>query len=285
MHFIYGNGEFSSLTHDYLEVKMKELVSKHQLVFFYGFAFLISWTAWFLMSQVYAGGQPDMLTYLFSSIGGLGPLLALLLLQKLTKKAVSLKSILAQIKIRHTKNPWVIPAIFGLPLIALLGNVGYVLMGMEDQLRLIKEGPDELGIFVVLVMAVHFTASLVTSPLFEEPGWRGFALGKLQRKYGTFLGSLVVGLLWWIWHQPMNLNFGLQPTLYSAVNMIVISFLIDTLFNLSGQNLFTAMLAHQSYGTVFTFLYEGHQNWLILGLKLVFMIVLRVIESSRNKNK
>ena len=260
---------------------MHQFVSKHRLVFFYVFAFLISWTFWFLMSQVYAGGQPGMLTYLFSSIGGLGPLLSLLVLQKLTNQEISVKDILTQIKIRRTKNPWIFPAIFGLPVITLLGNIGYTLIGQESQLRLVKSGPDELGGFVILVMALQFAAGLVTSPLFEEPGWRGFALSPLQQKYGKFLGSLVVGLLWWLWHQPMNLTFDLQPSIYSALSMVTISFTIDSLYNLSKQNLFTAMLAHQSYGTVFTFLYEGEQNWLVLGLKIAFLAVLRFIEHSK----
>ncbi len=262
---------------------MNQFVSKHRLVFFYVFAFIISWTAWLLMSRVYTGGQPGMLTYLFSSVGGLGPLLSLLLLQKLTNQEVSVKDILSQIKIRQIKNPWALTAIFALPAITLLGNLGYYGLGQESQLRLIKTGPDELGFAVVLVMAVQFTAGLVTSPLFEEPGWRGFALGSFQKKLGKTLGSLVVGLLWWLWHQPMNLTFGLQPSIYAALTMVTISFLIDSLFNLSNQNLFTAMLAHQSYGTVNTFLYEGNQNWLILGLLIGFMILIRAIEYSREQ--
>jgi membrane protease YdiL (CAAX protease family) len=260
---------------------MNQFVSKHRLVFFYVFAFIISWAAWILMSRVYTGGQPGMLTYLFSSVGGLGPLLSLLLLQTLTRQEINLKDILSKIKIRGVKNPWAVPAIVGIPVITLLGNIGYFILGKEDQLRIIQSGPDELGYAVVLVMAVQFTAGLVTSPLFEEPGWRGFALGSFQKKFGKTLGSLAVGLLWWLWHQPMNLTFGLQPSLYSALTMVTISFLIDSLFNLSNQNLFTAMLTHQSYGTVNTFLYKGSQNWLILGLLIGFMILIRVIEYSK----
>jgi membrane protease YdiL (CAAX protease family) len=68
---------------------------------------------------------------------------------------------------------------------------------------------------------------LLTSPLFEEPAWRGFALGSLQARLGREVGSLVVGLLWWLWHQPMNLTFGLEPTLYSAISMVALSLMGD----------------------------------------------------------
>lgn len=36
--------------------------------------------------------------------------------------------------------------------------------------------------------------------LFEETGWTGFALPRLQSKYGVFLSGLILGLLWACWH-------------------------------------------------------------------------------------
>lgn len=262
---------------------MSQVVLKYKTVLFYVFAFVISWLAWFLMSRVYDGNQPSPLVYVFSTIGGLGPLIALVILDKLSKQGISVRQILSQIKIRKAKIAWFVPAIFALPLITVVGNIGYFLLGQEQVFRLIKAGPDTLGIGVVLVMLFHFAASLITSPLFEEPGWRGFALGRLQQKWGRELGSLAVGMLWWLWHQPMNLTFGIQPSLYSAVSMVALSFMIDSLYNLSEKNLFTAMLAHQSSGTVIAFLYQGTDNLLQLVLLVGFVILLRVVESLRTR--
>ncbi len=262
---------------------MKSLALKNQLVVFYGFAFLISWASWTIMYLVYQGSEPSLVVYIFSSIGGLGPLLALAILQKLSSGEISVRQILSQIKIRQTEKRWFIPAIFAIPMCTILGNLIYYVAGQEEQFQVIHAGPDELGIFVLPVMVIHFTASLVTSPLFEEPGWRGFALGRLQKRFGRTIGSLYVGLLWWIWHQPMNLTFGLRPTFYSAVSMVVFSFIIDSLFNLSSHNLLTAMLSHQSYGTTNTFLYAGNENWISLGLKVILLVTLRLLERARQR--
>jgi len=257
---------------------MRKFAANHQLVTFYGITFLISWTAWLIMSLVYDGTQTSIIVYAFSTIGGLGPLLSLAILQRITKEEISLKEILSRIRFKDWKNIWIVAAIVTIPLLSILGNLFRFLTDGEVQLQIIKSGPDELGIFVILVIIIHFAASLITSPLFEEPGWRGFALPRLQNKFGRTLGSLVVAVLWWLWHQPMNLTFGLEPTLHSALSMIVLSLIIDSLFNLSGGNLLAAMLAHQSYGTVFTFIYEGEQNWITLGLRVLFLVVIRAIE-------
>lgn len=213
-----------------------------------------------------------------STLGALGPLLSLGILEKLTKKEIEVNQIIATAKNRHTDKRWFILAIFAFPILAVLGNFLYFLLGWEGQFRLITTGPDMLGVFVLPVMAVHFAASLITSPLFEEPGWRGFALRNLQISYGREVGSLIVGALWWVWHQPMNLTFGIQPTIYGFLSMIAFSFMIDSLFNLSGKNLFTAMLAHQSYGTLFIFIYIGRDNILTLAMLIGLVCLLRIKE-------
>lgn len=254
---------------------MKQAMLKHKLVLFYVITYVISWSAWFVMWRIYQSGQWSPLVYLFSTLGALGPLLALLILERLTKKELSLRQVFTQIKLRGAKRIWFLPAIVALPLITLLSNVGNYLLGREPVFRLINPGPDALGMWMLPVMIIHFAASLLTSPLFEEPGWRGFALGELQAKFGRELGSLSVGLLWWLWHQPMNLTFGIQPSLYAALSMLALSFMIDSLFNLSDKNLFTAMLAHQSSGTVILFFYQGSANWLQLTLLTGFVLWLR----------
>ena len=53
------------------------------------------------------------------------------------------------------------------------------------------------------VAAVVFGVSaLFAAGIGEEPGWRGFALPRIQR-YRPLRGSLLLGALWGVWHLPL----------------------------------------------------------------------------------
>ena len=248
---------------------------------FYALTFAVSWTAWAVMAALHPGGEPGPLVYLFSTLGGLGPLLALAILQRRTRGAVSLRRVLAGIRLRGPGRAWWWSAALAWPGIVLLAEGLNAAVGWSDGFRPLQDGPAALGWPVAFAIAAHFLASLITSPLFEEPGCRWFALRPLQDRYGRLLGSLVVGVAWWVWHQPMNLTFGLTPTLEDAATMVLLSFSIDSLYRLSGDNVATAMLAHQSTGTVFAFLWLRPDDPLRLGLLLAWVIALRWIEARR----
>jgi membrane protease YdiL (CAAX protease family) len=46
---------------------------------------------------------------------------------------------------------------------------------------------------------------VVGGPLFEEIGWRGFALPRLEQQWGPLGGTVILGLLWAAWHYPQYL--------------------------------------------------------------------------------
>ncbi|WP_256253107.1 CPBP family intramembrane glutamic endopeptidase [Paenibacillus sp. UNC496MF] len=64
--------------------------------------------------------------------------------------------------------------------------------------------------------------SLLGGPFGEEPGWRGYALPKLQEKYRILGASLILGVLWTMWHLPFFFiqgTFNLPPlSLFYARN-------------------------------------------------------------------
>jgi membrane protease YdiL (CAAX protease family) len=53
------------------------------------------------------------------------------------------------------------------------------------------------------LVPVALLAALPFGPLGEELGWRGFALPRLVKRYGAISASIIVGLVWTLWHTPL----------------------------------------------------------------------------------
>jgi membrane protease YdiL (CAAX protease family) len=90
----------------------------------------------------------------------------------------------------------------------------------------------------------------------EEPGWRGFALTRMQQRYSPLMAALVVGLVHGIWHLP-NFLMVAGPTAagpFSPVNFAVntalitaVSIIFSWVFNRASQSILIAVLIHSSF--------------------------------------
>jgi membrane protease YdiL (CAAX protease family) len=56
--------------------------------------------------------------------------------------------------------------------------------------------------------------TMIYGPLPEELGWRGYALDRLQKKWSALASSLVLGVIWAVWHMPI---FFMRGSLLSEV--------------------------------------------------------------------
>jgi membrane protease YdiL (CAAX protease family) len=90
---------------------------------------------------------------------------------------------------------WYLIAIFGTPLVYLVA-ASFVL-GMAPLEVLIEEWPLIFTSYVPKVVMVFLIVSL-----WEEIGWMGFALPRLQDRYGPLMATVVLGVMWALWHLP-----------------------------------------------------------------------------------
>jgi uncharacterized protein len=90
---------------------------------------------------------------------------------------------------------WYVFALLGVPLIMLVGTMVY---SMDLPNLAAFGGPSYLPSYLVSFALV----TVLGGPLLEEGGWRGFALPSMERLHGPLLASLILGVLWALWHLP-----------------------------------------------------------------------------------
>jgi uncharacterized protein len=89
----------------------------------------------------------------------------------------------------------------------------------------------------------------------EEPGWRGFALTRLQERYHPLVSSLIVGFFHGLWHLPIyflvvgpaaNGPFNLVNFGTNLIAILAVSIIISWFFNHAKRSILFAVMIHAS---------------------------------------
>ena len=91
----------------------------------------------------------------------------------------------------------------------------------------------------------------------EEMGWRGYVLPRLQAKYNALVSSLIVGVIWGIWHLPKFLGAGLgneRSFGWFVTAHVALAVLYTWLYNNSRGSLLLVALFHASGNMIGMFL-------------------------------
>jgi uncharacterized protein len=164
----------------------------------YAFSWII-WSPW-VLGQDGAGLlpiriPPALTGYLNSAAILLGPTLAALIMTAVTEGSTGVARLLARLVLWRVGIQWYVFALLGIPLIMLLGTVAY----SRDLPNLAALGAPS---YLLSYLTTYILVLVLGGPLFEEPGWRGFALPRIERLHGPLLASLILGVLWALWHLP-----------------------------------------------------------------------------------
>ena len=110
---------------------------------------------------------------------------------------------------------------------------------------------------VAALCVVRFSHNTIFTAVYEEPGWRGFLLPQLQRRFSPLVASIFVWLPWAMWHAPLDFSGGIgrNLTLWVQVRLIYfipITILLTWLYNRS-EGLLSPIVFHAAMN-VFPFL-------------------------------
>lgn len=209
------------------------MIKRHRLIVFFVLAYLFSWYPWFL---ALARGKT-------TGPNPLGPLVAALVVTALTEGRSGVKALLAGLVRWRVGIRWY-AAVFLLPVaVCIAAACVNVLIGAPmPQLSKLAGWREVAESFVFIFLFIG---------LGEEPGWRGFALPKLQETRSPLAASLVLAPLWAIWHLPLMGNEFPLPIVPAFLITIFPATIITTwIYNRTNGSVLLSMLFHATVNTV-----------------------------------
>ena len=167
------------------------------------------------------------------------PTLAALLVAGLLPGAGGLRALLRQVGTWRVGVAWYLLVLLGPMALILCANVIYQVLG--------GTAPKH---WLVFPTDLAFLGPLLAGALGEELGWRGFALPRLQSRYGALWASIGIGVIWGTWHLwPVITSGGLSEltaanVAQTYIRLIATAIIYSWLYNSTKGSLFLVMVAH-----------------------------------------
>lgn len=189
---------------------------------------------------------------LLMALGGIGPMLAAILLTYLTQDKAGQRDYWRRVIDFRRINPGWYAVILLLPPVYCVLAVLTGMLGGESW----PTWETTLGYLSQPLSIVPFAFFMFFfGPLPEELGWRGYALDRLQAKWSALTASLILGVVWSVWHLPMFfMAGGLIGTVFPPGSLVFYlaygpgllaeSVLFTWVFNNTRRSILSAVLLH-----------------------------------------
>jgi uncharacterized protein len=249
-----------------------------------GLTFALAWAVWVPAAALFRDPHRSPLPSttggltVLQTLGAAAPTIAAYLVLRASGRRDLLGWIASRYRIWRVHPGWYLTAGLLAPAITLLSLAVRALA--DPHFHVAPGSPlgellGELGAGgVALVFPLLILGQLPSSPLLEEFGWRGLALPLLQGRWNALASSVILGLVWGVWHLPLMVANGdpLVPYLLLIVPQTV---LMTWVVNSARGSMLLAMLFHAGLNTALTTLYPGSQS--MVEIVLTWLVAVAVV--------
>jgi membrane protease YdiL (CAAX protease family) len=142
----------------------------------------------------------------------------------------------------------------------------------------------------LLQVVASLALTVVIVGVFEELGWRGFLLPRLQRNQTALVAALLVGLVWLPWHLPeLVSDRGERPLVQFVIYVVASSVIYAWVYNSTRASLPIVILLHAAFNSFAKFFLSGLQGshyvvawWTLAGL--VALVAVAVVAYAGREN-
>jgi membrane protease YdiL (CAAX protease family) len=247
---------------------LKRLIKAHPLVAYFVMAFAFMWIPVLPLALSRNAGVgllpydlPDALQNVLLILTVFsGPTLAAMSVTGVTEGRAGVKQLLKRIVQWRIGLRWYLVALLIMPSIWLLAYT--VVVGLPLLAGAISHWSLLVTTFLPLV-----AFGMIIPAIDEEPGWRGFALPRLQQRYGPLVASAILGTLHGLWHIPAVFTALYGPLPFADLLPFILTaalatFLYTWVYNRARGSILIAMLMHAASnaasGWLTTLLEETH---------------------------
>ncbi len=218
---------------------MAQLIRRYPLVTFFLLAFGLTWVVWVPRAAgVQTGAVGDAWTW--------APAIAALLAAALTGGRAAVRDLGARLVRWRVGWQWYLVVILGPAAFSLVvAGVYVLLLGGSWE---VAAPPTLRGEVPLLLLPLFLMILTLTDGLGEELGWRGFALPRLLSCHNALVASLILGVLWALWHLPLvwteEATMYQQPIWLFLLDITAKSVLFTWVFLHTRGSVLLAMLLH-----------------------------------------
>lgn len=210
---------------------MRRWVGRHEVALYLVLAFLISWSIWPLVLV-----NPDS-----SPLVPFGPGLAAVIVAFVAGGRQELFDLLRQLGRWRVSPGWYGVAL-AVPFGVAAAALGAAMMAGAQAPH--WEPSDVLQVVASLLVTIAIVG------IFEELGWRGFLLPRLQRGQTALVAALLVGLVWLPWHLPeLVSDRGERPLAQFVIYILASSVIFAWLYNSTRAALPIVILFHAAFNS------------------------------------
>ncbi len=181
------------------EFHNKKSRDSYSIIFYFVLSYVIFWGLGYFFSLIFAGILHEdynisikIIVYILLILPGAGPFLSALIVIRITEGKVGLNNFIRHlIKVKVNFYWYLIVFIF--PIIAyIIPKLFLLLMGNTIQEVFVDNISWNISWIVIFNLSI--------AGIQEEPGWRGYAVPKLNLKFNPIITSFIIGVLWAFWH-------------------------------------------------------------------------------------
>lgn len=222
-------------------------IRQHRILAYFILTLAISWSIELPLVASAQGWITTPIPFAIHYLASLGPLLAAVIMTWAIGGTDGLKELWGRITLWRVGRTGAAFAILSPVFLFALASITIRLMGGEwPDLRLLGEVNylPFLGIWVLPLW-------LATYGFGEEIGWRGFALPHLQKGRSALSASMILGLMWSLWHVPAFLYLdtyvnagGLAMFPAVAFGIVLGAIVLTWLYNTTGGSVLMVAVWH-----------------------------------------